>query len=35
MLKGTDIDVGTNTTYEFQPMDSRMSPTLMSETGAS
>ena len=32
MLKGADIDVGTNTTYEFQPNKSHISPTFMSET---
>lgn len=35
MLKGNDIDVITNTTCEFLSMDSRMSPTLMSESGVS
>lgn len=35
MLKGTDIDVGTNTTYEFQPSKSCMFLTFMSETWAS
>lgn len=33
MLKGNDIDVGTNTTYEFQPSKSCMFPTSMSGTG--
>lgn len=31
MLKGNDIDVVANATYEFLSMDSRMSTTLMSE----
>ena len=32
MLKGNDIDVVTNTTYEFLSSKSRLVPTFMSET---